>query len=141
MTVVPFQPFHLEILATQGVQAAQISHVPASYAKFERPPGPCVTAFNGDRVILCGGIVTTPECWIGQAWAVLSKDAGKHMIWINRAVKRFMEMQDLKRIEATVDEGFFAGCRWARILGFEYEGPMRGFGPNGETHLRFGWVR
>lgn len=141
MTVVPFQPIHLEILSAQGVQPAQISHVPASCAKFSRPLGPCVTAFDGEQVILCGGIVSTPGLWMGIAWAVLSKDAGKHMVWIHRAVKRFIEMQDLRRIEATVEESFSEGCRWARILGFEYEGSMRCFGENGETHLRFAWVK
>ncbi|MDP9066611.1 MAG: hypothetical protein M3O06_12200 [Pseudomonadota bacterium] len=137
MTVVPFQPFHLEILRAQGIQAAQVSHVPATYAKFQRPPGPALTVFHGEQVILCGGIVTVGS-GMGILWAVLSKNAGRHMVWLHRATQRFLQLQELRRIEATVEAGFAAGCRWIELLGFKFEGDMPGYGDNGETHLRYG---
>lgn len=139
MTVVPFRPYHLELLASQGVQAAQISHVPASYASFERPAGTALTAFEGETVIACGGILTVGER--GFAWAVLSSESGRHMLWLHRAVQRVLEMQRCRRIEATVEMGFSAGCRWAKLLGFKYEGKMRAYGDDGKSHLRYGWVK
>lgn len=49
----------------------------------------------------------------------------------------------LRRIETTVIEGFAAGHRWVRRLGFELETPagMRHWAPDGGTHMlyaRFG---
>lgn len=142
MTVVPFEPFHIELLRAQGVQDAQlteVSYVPASCAKFLKPAGPCVTAFQGATVLVCGGIMTASP-GTGVAWALLSNEAARHMLWLHRAVLRFIETQRLRRLEATVVEGFPAGCRWVELLGFEFEGRMRAYGPDGETHLRYARV-
>lgn len=139
MIVEPFRPLHIHLLIAQGVQPAQsrqVSHVPATYASVERPPGLAMTVKSGDRIILCGGIIpTAPK--VGLLWAVLSPDAGKHMLWLHRATQRFLGIEPLRRVEATVEEGFPAGCRWLQLLGFEFEGVMKAYGDDGENHLRY----
>lgn len=143
MIVEPFRCFHLQLLIAQGVQSSQIqqvSHVPASYASVDRPPGISMTARDGDRIVLCGGILPTAP-GMGVLWAVLSAKAGGHMVWLHRATRRFLEIEPLRRLEATVEEGFPQGCRWLELLGFKHEGPMPGYGLNGETHIRYGKVR
>lgn len=140
MTVEPFKAFHIDLLRAQGVQHAQlreISNVPATYASV--PPGPAVTAFDGDRVVLCGGIAIK-AVQRGDCWALLSEHAGAHMAWLHYAVKRFITMQRWQRLEATVEENFDQGCRWVELLGFEFEGRMRSYGLNGETHMRYARV-
>jgi hypothetical protein len=140
MRVEPFRPVHLQLLIAQGVQAAQarqVSHVPASYASVEQPPGLAMTAIEGERIVLCGGIIPQRP-GVGTLWAVLSEHAGEHMVWLHRATRRFMSLQEWQRLEATVEKGFPQGCRWLRLLGFKYEGPMPKYGLNGETHVRFG---
>jgi hypothetical protein len=140
MRVEPFRPVHLQLLIAQGVQpsqARQVSHVPASYASVEKPPGPAMTALEGDRIVLCGGIIPTRPN-VGTLWAVLSEHAGEHMVWLHRATHRFIGLQEWQRLEATVERGFPQGCRWLRLLGFKYEGTMLKYGLNGETHIRFG---
>ena len=143
LIVEPFRPYHLELLVAQGVQpeqTQQVSHVPAGYANVEKPPGPAVTLFGGGRIILCGGILTmNPK--LGVLWAVVSPLAGQHMLWIHRATLRFIDATPLRRLEATVEKGFDAGCRWLGLLGFDYEGDMRAYGEDGETHCRYGLVR
>ncbi|HXN09694.1 MAG TPA: hypothetical protein VN859_00510 [Steroidobacteraceae bacterium] len=140
MTVVPFLPFHVELMRLQGVQAAQVSHVPARYASFQRPPGPALSAFDGETIIMCGGILTMNE-HIGLLWALLSARAGTRMIFLDRAVRRFIDSEPVRRLEATVQKGFEPGCRWIKLLGFEYEGDMRAYGDGGETHERWARVR
>ena len=143
MRVEPYRHYHLELVRAQGVQRAQlteVSLVPDAYARFVEPAGPCYTAFVGDRVILCGGIVVSMG-YMGIAWAVIAEDAGRHMIRLHRCVERFLSMQNLRRIETTVVKGFQPGCRWAESLGFKFEGEMPGFGLDGQTHLRYGRVR
>lgn len=140
MIVEPFKPFHVDLLRAQGVQSAQlreVSHVPGTYASV--PPGPAMTVFSGDRIVLCGGIaVKAPGR--GDCWAFLSEHAGAHMVWLHYAVKRFISMQSWRRLEATVEESFGQGCRWVELLGFKFEGRMRGYGLNGETHMRYAKV-
>jgi hypothetical protein len=141
MIVEPFKPYHIDVLRAQGVQSAQlraVSHVPDTYASV--PPGPAVTVRDGDHILICGGINNyAPHR--GMCWALLSPDAGKHMLWLTRAVKRFIEIHPWRRLEATVEEQFGAGCKWVELLGFEFEGRMRGFGDDGETHLRYARVK
>lgn len=143
MIVQPFRPYHLHLLVAQGVQPSQrqqVSHVPATYASVEKPAGQALTVLDGENVIMCGGIVPMgPNT--GVLWAVLSANAGRHMLWLHRATLRFLDVEPRRRIEATVEEGFPAGCRWLELLGFEFEGRMRGYGDNGETHLRYARVR
>lgn len=142
MIIEPFRPVHLDVLRAQGVQAAQareVSHVPASYASVSRAPGTAVTARMGDRILLCGG-VTTVDAERGVLWALLSVSASAHLVRLHRGVERFLSVQRPRRLEATVEEGFGPGCRWLELLGFEYEGRMRGYGMNGETHLRYARV-
>lgn len=142
MIVEPFRGFHLDLLRAQGVQNSQVravSHVPGEYANLWRVPGPALTARHGDQIILCGGIMTMGNKH-GMLWAVLAADAGAHMLALHRATRRFIRIEPLRRLEATVEVGFFAGCRWLEMLGFEGEGVMRGYGENGEDHVRYARV-
>lgn len=144
MRVAPFEPYHLDLLRAQGVQPAQaavVSLVPSTYASLARPAGPALTAWRPDgRIVVCGGILTySPRH--GMLWGVLADDAGQHMLALHRMVRRFLGTVPQRRIEATVEEGFRPGCRWLELLGFDYEGLMRGFGDLGETHLRYALIR
>jgi hypothetical protein len=140
MRIEVFKPYHVDLLRAQGVQDAQITEVsivPASYAQMARPEGPAVTAFEADRIMICGGIAKISANH-GVCWALMSPEAGRHMLFMHRAVQRFITSQPWKRLEATVAEGFTPGCRWVEMLGFKFEGPMPFYGPAGETHLRYG---
>lgn len=75
------------------------------------------------------------------AWAYVSKNAGAHFRQIHKAVSRFLEQSEFKRIEATIDVGFDPGIRWIEMLGFEYEGYMRAFRPDGADMLLYARVR
>lgn len=143
LAVEPFRPVDLEILLTQGVQAGQsslVSHVPATHAKFQRPPGPAVTIRDGEWILGVGG-VWMPAPWIGVLWAVFAERARGRFLAIDRISRRVMNLEPVPRVEATVEEGFAAGMRWCELLGLTYEGRMPGFGPGGETHLRYGRYR
>lgn len=144
MNIVPYKPFHVELMRAQGgsqfAQLRELSHLPVGYGKMPAPNGPAVTAFDGDRVVLCGGIVRCAP-GRGDVWALVSEIASSHMTALHYATKRFLEMERWRRLEASVLDGFDQGCRWVRLLGFEYEGTMRGYGLNGETYRRYGRVR
>lgn len=98
------------------------------------------TAEEDGRIIAIGGLI---EEWAGRAtaWTLISEHAGCRMPAIHRAVKRFLDAAPYRRIEAHVDVGFAEGVRWMRMLGFEMEGYMRAFRPDGEDMLLFARVR
>jgi hypothetical protein len=139
MRIEPFQPYHVDLLRAQGVQNAQIrsvSHVPSEYAKVARPEGPAVTAFEAERILICGGIAKY-SANSGICWALIAADSGRHLLKLHRAVERFITINPWRRLEATVEKGFIPGCRWVELLGFSLEGEMLKYGEDGESHLRY----
>lgn len=72
------------------------------------------------RILACIGVM---EHWAGraEAWAIFHPDCRQYFLAIHHAVRRFLKITPLKRIEAVVTVGFEEGHRWAQSLGFEME--------------------
>lgn len=89
------------------------------------------------------GIAGLAPQWENRAiaWALISASAGKRFQVIHRAVKRFLDVSPFRRIEANVDVGFEQGERWMKMLGFEYEGYLRAYRPDGADMLLFSRIR
>lgn len=92
------------------------------------------------RVLAIAGIA--PQ-WSNRAiaWALISGEAGQHFPAIHRATRDFLIRCPFVRVEATVDVGFNQGCRWLKMLGFELEGYMKAYRPDGADMLLFARVR
>ena len=100
-------------------------------------------AFTGEvdgKVIGMAGVI---PMWNGRAiaWALLAGDSGKHFPHIHKAIKRFLDDVPFNRVEATVDVGFKQGSRWVKMLGFELEGYMKAYRPNGGDSLLYAKVK
>ena len=141
--VVAFRPEHVRALELQDAQrffSGAASGV--EYGQALAQSGSAFTALDGDRVIACSGCV---EIWDNRAmaWALISKDAGRHMVGIHKAVAGYLSAAKYKRIEAWVDEGFEPGMRWLELLGFTRETPlpMRGVRPDGGSCFLFSKVK
>lgn len=141
MHIVPFQPMHLRALVLQEAQAWMGPMLKDDYGKTLMKAGPAFTLAEADgSVIVCSGLV---HMWENraQAWALISADAGRYFVRIFRAMSSFLEIQDTRRIEATVDANFLQGHRLMRLLGFELEGMMRAYLPDGRDCSLYGRVR
>ena len=81
--------------------------------------------------------------WENRAtvFALLSDDSGPHFKAIHSAVVEFLDNAPYRRIEATVDVGFKQGHRWIKMLGFELEGYMKAYRPDGADMLLYARVR
>lgn len=134
--VVPFKRWHLLWLLEDGPAAGGMG-------AFSNEMLTCMerngwTATYDGAPVGCGGLVMH---WPGRhmAWVYLNANAGPHMLFITRAVRRVLDNTD-GRIEMTVREDFDAGHRWAKLLGFQVETEvLRAYGPEGESHV--GYVR
>lgn len=143
MKIVAFRPEHVRALELQDAQryfAGQLSS--ADYGRMLANAGQAFTALDGDRVIACSGCM---EIWDNRAmaWALIAKDAGRHMVGVHKAVAGFLAGAKWRRIEASVDVGFEPGMRWLRMLGFQQEtpDPMRAYRPDGGDSYLFARVR
>lgn len=59
---------------------------------------------------------------------------------LREGVKHFMKELGLLRVHTTIRADFSTAEKWIKILGFEKEGLMRKFGPEGEDHFLFSKV-
>lgn len=60
-----------------------------------------------------------------EAWALLSKHAGPHMLQITRHVRFVLDTQNVRRLTMDVVHGHDIGHRWAKALGFKVSDPNK----------------
>lgn len=126
-------PFHLDHLARITPQDAQ----KGADLSGEWISGPAWTAIDGETVAAVGGFLLQ---WDGRflAWAVIG--AGANMRALTRVVREKIDAFQVRRIEATIDVGFRQAIKWAKMLGFEFEGVLRCAGLNGEDFAMYSKV-
>jgi hypothetical protein len=92
------------------------------------------------EVMAIGGI---EPIWTGRAMAFIfiSRNAGPHFRSVHKVVRSFLDNAPFRRIEASVDVGFAEGARWMKMLGFELEGYMRAYRPDGSDMLLYAKVK
>lgn len=88
--------------------------------------GPAFSAFDGDQLLGCGGVVEFGK-HRAEVWALLSSGIGPHMKAVTRAVNGWLSISPYKRVEAHVEPNFKAGLRWIRLLGFRPEGVEKAY--------------
>ena len=142
MIIVPFVPDHLRKLL---MQPSQLEIQPMlqnnEYARSLQIAGPAFTGMDDDyNVICCLGVVKQWENR-GLAWGLIGDKAPDHFVAIHRAVRRFLDLQDIKRIEAAVMTEFPEGHRWIKMLGFKYEGTMQSYTPRGDNYDLYARIR
>lgn len=141
MRIVPFKPEHLEVLALQQEQEYMRPYLGIiGYGKWLAVEGKSFTGMDGERVLFCAGVLPMWE-GRGEAWALFSSDLQRHFLKIHNAVRRFFAICDVRRIEANVQADSECARRWMRMLGFEPEGNMPGYWPDGRDAVRYARVR
>ena len=139
MEIVPFEAEHLKRLELQAAQAYLSQWVTPEQGD-ALAEEPSFTALKDGKPIACAGIVTM---WFGRAiaWAYVSDTGPQDFIGVHRAVKGFLDVCYVQRIEMTVDCDFPQAHRWAKMLGFEMESErMKSFLPNGDDSALYARV-
>lgn len=134
MILIPFIPLHLQGLELQESQSWLQPHLlDETYINQLIDYGESYSLLVDGKVIGCGGVCDiTPKR--GFVWALVSKDAGKHLLKATRIVKSYLDDKDYRRLETGVKTDFIAGHRWVKMLGFEREGTMRKWGEDGNDY-------
>lgn len=139
MNVEPLEAAHLEALVLQPAQAAWRDGMTSDQFRALAATDSAWTVMDDERrVLMCAGVIET-GVGRGEAWALLSQDSGRSMAAVTRAVARYMDAAPFRRIEAVVAVNFAPGRRWAKMLGFRFEGLMTAYLDDGSDAER--WAR
>lgn len=121
MKVVQLEDRHLETLVSKGAfgRLTEYTKDPARRQGMLN----CKHAFAAEvegTAIAAAGLL---EYWPGrcEVWAVFDPACKPYFLQIHNAVKRFLRVVYVRRIEAIVETDFTAGHRWVKSLGFKME--------------------
>lgn len=142
MRIVSFEARHLEHLRLQPQQmaAGDIIASDPSYIQGLTAYGKAFTALVDGEPICCAGVTDYGD-GRGYAWALFAEHSGRHFIRLCRSIRRYLEVCDYRRVEATVDCRFAAAIRLGKLMGFEIEGRMKAYARDGADHYMLGRVR
>jgi RimJ/RimL family protein N-acetyltransferase len=140
MQILPMEPMDLTTFPIQAIQHADIPDTLAVHGERLVTAGDAWTARVGSRIICCAGLVDLDD---GRAlvWAFLAADCGRYLTAITREVRAYLDEVPFRRIETLVRSDFKAGWRWAHLLGFQYEGTLRAFWPDGRDADLFARIK
>jgi len=100
----------------------------------------CEQAIRDGRTMAIAGWT---RLWDGvvHAYASLSCDCGHSMIPLTRRIRKAMDdAEGVRRFQMSVRADFGPGIRWAKLLGFEPEGVLSKYGPDGADHILYAKV-
>ena len=101
------------------------------------------TGMEDDAVLATGGVHPMWE-GVGEAWLLVGKegyDKPKTVAqWTDYLFQILQEEHKLFRIQASVSALDLTANRYAQWLGFEKEGIMRKYGPDGTDYIRYARV-
>lgn len=139
---IPFQPAHLAAIVphvTQGPVWMPPDDVLVTLAV----PGIATSGVLNGRIIGSAGVLPIRP-GLAQAWAVfgdIPKPCWPAVVGRIRVALERAHLAGARRIEAQVRRGFGPGVRLARLLGFEVEGILRAWGPDGVDYLMYSKIR
>lgn len=97
------------------------------------------TAYRGARIVTIAGFRELFKRGSGHAvvWAALAGDIGSDHLAITRFAREQIRNAPFRRLEAIVDAGDERAVAWAKLVGLEPVHELRGYGPEGKTHILF----
>lgn len=137
MKVIPFEKKHL---LTANIEGGE-EHRRLLVENLKINGGPAYTLLDerGDIVAMAGVEIIWPG--VGHAWAVMTGLIKKYPVALTKETRRYLEKiikeHRLHRVQADVIEGFEQAECWIALLGFDYEGPLNRYGPNGDNFFRY----
>ena len=122
--LIDFKEEHLMELVDQPINSFLADWIKTGFAK-DLEKIDSKTFIHGGKVQVCGGV---QPYWTGrgQLWTVFSESTKTNFVPTFRCIKRWLDSllsEKYRRIELSVDCGFYVAMRRAELLGFELETP------------------
>jgi len=93
-----------------------------------------------ERVLGIAGVWAI-ESHRAVAWAIIDGQIGSDYIHYHKAVCKFLDECEYKRIEMAVDTSIPQAKRWAEMLGFKLEGLMERYFANGSDGYLYARIK
>ena len=101
------------------------------------------TARKDGKIVMMGGVHVMWQ-GVGEGWLVMSKHAHSMPKTVARYADEFFDVimneANIQRMQASINATDPRSVRFARWLGFENEGLMRKYGPDGTDYYRMARV-
>mgnify|MGYP003149623582 CR=1 FL=1 len=145
---IPFEPGHAEDLIGQVavteaenkyLRSALLGKIPVNSA-----PHPAarhaVSVIRNGHLIGAGGIYPVWD-GLGEAWVLPSEQVARYkksfVRLIREGIDRMTAEFEFRRVQATARADAQTAQRFLEFLGFEREGLLRAYGPDGADHVLF----
>ncbi|KKK93433.1 hypothetical protein LCGC14_2692910 [marine sediment metagenome] len=126
-----------------GLKAMADDHI-RELAQAREDNGQCITGVVNDKIIGCGGIDIMWDT-VGEVWVLLAYDIGIYSMAayevIQDGLKKLIEDNNLRRVQAWGRVGFDASHTLFRHLGFVPEGIARKYGYDGEDFILYALIK
>ena len=141
MIMVDYKPEHIESIldGDMSKMARKSFGMAEDIAHGLVAPGLAFTGLIDGYVIASAGI---KPLWpgVGEAWIVASDNMPKKKLSVIKLIRenfdRMIQDNNFVRVQAGVRYDWPEAKRFAEFLGFEHEGIMRKYGPDGQDYLR-----
>lgn len=132
--VVAYKHEHLRLLNVKQIHQGEVPKVVMNYA---------LTFLLGETpVAILGGFLFCPG--VIHIWGLIGEEVRQCPVAFHKACKKvlyFYETRDKpRRIQVDVRVDYMEGQKWVESLGFNREGVMKRFGPNGADHYLYAKV-
>lgn len=136
---VPFKAGHVDFMNPRNL-SMDVSLVESRAVQAAQTNGEVLTILHGALpVAILGVTVLWPG--VAEVWSIMTDDIRKVPVAFHRFCERLlrstMKKHKLHRAQCNVRGDFTTGLRWAEALGFQREGLLRQFGPDGSDYILF----
>jgi hypothetical protein len=134
MTVIGYKDEHLTKIRVKEIHQGEVPQTILCDA---------MTVMDGNQpVAIFGSFTFVPGVY--HIWGLISEDVRQKPLAFHRISRELLAFYEKsakpRRIQVDVKASYIEGQRWAKALGFEYEGTMKRFGVNGEDFHLYGRV-
>jgi hypothetical protein len=139
----PMLPGDVVLLSLQPSQHFELGLEHKSYTFEEGEDlaanGDAWTAYRGDRIVASAGFRELFKRGSGHAvvWAALATNIGSDHLPVTRFARKAIAEAPYRRLEAIVDAADVKAVGWAKLVGLTAVHELRGYGPEGKTHILF----
>lgn len=144
MKVVEFSPDDLQEIIESGEAFAggRALLSQPGYGQLLKDSGPAWSAFDVyGNLVGCGGTAIEHQ-GCATAWTLLNPQlSGRRMLQLTRVARAVLASCQTRRIQAHADPAFPPARRWLELLGFQYEGVLRCFSPDGRDMAVYALVK
>ncbi len=129
--IIPYEPIHLTQIKLKDIFSGECVHTIKDEA--------VTLLYRGEPIAIFGWPVIHPG--VACIWGLVSELVREcpiafHKACLNILSNLFKELK-LHRLHMTVKDGYSEGMDWAEAIGFQYEGTMKKYGPDGSDYCIF----